>query len=121
MKICIPTVGQRGLEEKVSEHFGGAPYFTIADTATDQTENILNQNQHHSHGQCHPLGQLAGRGIEAVVCTGMGRRAIEILNEEGIKVFIGTGDTVKTVVDQFKKGILKELAADQGCTGHDCH
>ncbi len=72
MKICVPTVGQKGLEEKVSEHFGGAPYFTITDTATDQTESIPNQNQHHSHGQCHPLGQLAGKKLKPWCVPGWG-------------------------------------------------
>lgn len=121
MKICIPTLGKKGLEEEVSEHFGSAPYFTIVNLETNETEIIDNQNQHHSHGQCHPMGSIIGKGVNGVVCGGMGRRAVELLNSDGIKVFLGTGDIVKTVIEQYKNGNLKELAADQACSGHGCH
>jgi predicted Fe-Mo cluster-binding NifX family protein len=103
------------LEEEVSEHFGSASYFTIVNTETDQTEIIDIQNQHHTHGQCQPMIGLAGKGIDGVVCIGMGRGAVEKLNSDGIKVFLRTGDKAKTVVEQYKNGSLKEMAAGHGC------
>lgn len=40
MKICIPTLGEKGLDEQVSEHFGSAPYFTIIDLESNGVEII---------------------------------------------------------------------------------
>jgi predicted Fe-Mo cluster-binding NifX family protein len=125
MKICIPTSGEKGLDEQVSEHFGSAPYFTIVDSESNGVQIINNGNQHHSHGQCHPMGALTGQGIDGVVCGGMGRRAVELLNSDGIKVYLGNGNTVKTIVEEYKQGNLKELTVDCACGGHDhghgCH
>jgi predicted Fe-Mo cluster-binding NifX family protein len=121
MKICIPTLGEKGLDEQVSEHFGSAPYFTIIDLDSNGVETINNQNQHHSHGQCHPMGALAGKGIDGVICGGMGRRAVELLNSDGIKVYLGNGNTVKTVVEEYKNGDLKELSVEGACAGQGCH
>jgi Uncharacterized conserved protein len=125
MKICIPTLGERGLNEQVSEHFGSAPYFTVIDLDSYGVEIINNQNQHHDHGQCNPIGSLTGKGINSVICGGMGQGALELLNSDGIKVYLGNGNTVKTMVDEYKRGNFKELTADSACGGHDhghgCH
>jgi predicted Fe-Mo cluster-binding NifX family protein len=67
------------------------------------------------------MGALAGKEIDAVVCGGMGRRAVELLNSDGIKVYLGSGSTVKTIVEQYKQGNLKELSAEGACAGHGCH
>lgn len=125
MKICIPTLGEKGLEEQVCEHFGSAPYFTIVESDSNEVEIVNNQNQHHSHGVCHPMASLSGKGIDSVVCGGMGRRAVELLNSDGIKVYLGSGSTVKNLVEQYKQGDLKELTVANACGGHDhghsCH
>lgn len=121
MKICVPTTGNKGLEEKVYEHFGSAPFFTVVETDTGAVEVIDNQNQHHSHGSCHPMLSLTGRGIDAVVTGGMGRRAIEMLNEGNVKVYQATGDTVSRIVKEYQNRKLKELSPDTACAGHGCH
>jgi predicted Fe-Mo cluster-binding NifX family protein len=107
--------------ETVFGHFGSAPFFTIVDSQGGALEVIDNQNLHHSHGQCHPMLSLSGKGVEAVVTGGMGRRAIEMLNADGVKVFQAAGQTVTAVVDEFRNGNMPELTSDAACAGHDCH
>ena len=121
MKICIPTTGNKGMGEEVYGHFGSAPYFTLVDIETDAVEVIDNQNQHHSHGSCHPMLSLTGKRVEAVVTGGMGRRAIEMLNADGVKVYQAEGQTVGAVVTGFKNGSIKELSPESACAGHGCH
>lgn len=121
MKICIPTTGNKGLTEKVYEHFGSAPFFTLVDTENSTVEVIDNTNQHHSHGACHPMQSLSGKGVTAVVTGGMGRRAIEMLNAGGVKVYRAAGETVDAVVKEYKNGGLQELSPDTACAGHGCH
>ena len=121
MKICIPTTTQKGKTAQVHEHFGSAPFFTVCDTEKDTVEIIDNSNQHHSHGMCHPMSSLAGKGIDAVVTGGMGARAVQKLNEGGIKVYRAVPGTVEDIVKQFLTGNLQELTISNACTQHGCH
>lgn len=118
MKLCVPTNGNKGFDETISEHFGSAPFFTIIDLDTEGVEVIDNENLHHSHGQCQPMSSIVGKGIDGVICGGMGKRAVELLNSEGIKVYLGYGSTVKTILARYKQGNLKELMAEGACGGH---
>ena len=121
MKLCIPTESKEGKNAVVYGHFGSAPYFTIYDTDKDSVEIIDNANQHHSHGMCHPMGSLTGKNISAVVCGGMGVRAVQKLNEGGIKAYRATARTVADIAAQFKKGDLEEITAQNACAQHGCH
>lgn len=121
MKITLPTMGNAGLTEKVHNHFGSARFFTIYDTETKTIECITNDNEHHAHGACQPLDMIAGLGVHAILTGGMGKRAVHILNEGGIKVFLLEGNTVEEAITKFEKNELRELTPDMACMGHSCH
>ena len=121
MKICIPTETDKGKNAKVYGHFGSAPYFTIVDTEKDSIEIINNANEHHAHGMCQPMGALAGKKVDAVVTGGMGARAVQKLNEGGIKAYRAIPGTVADIVSQFTKGGLEELTVQNACAQHGCH
>ncbi len=112
---------QEGKSAQVFEHFGSAPYFTIYHTGKGVVEIIDNSNQHHSHGMCQPMSSITGKGIEAVVTGGMGARAVQKLNEGGIKVYRAVPGTVENLIEQFLKGGLPELTASNACSQHGCH
>lgn len=121
MRICIPTETNDGKTAMVFGHFGSAPYFTIYDTDKDSVEVIDNSNQHHSHGMCQPMGSLTDKHIDAVVCGGMGGRAVQKLNEGGIKAYRAIAGTVEDIVKQFAKGGLEEVTIENACARHGCH
>ena len=121
MKICIPTETNDGKSAVVYGHFGSAPYFTIIDTDKDTVEIISNANQHHSHGMCQPMSALDGKSIDAVVTGGMGGRAVQKLNESGIKAYREIPGTVADIVSQFTKGGLDEITINNACSQHGCH
>jgi predicted Fe-Mo cluster-binding NifX family protein len=121
MKVCIPTDSQQGKAANVYGHFGSAPFFTIYDIDANTCEIIDNGNQHHSHGTCQPMSSLIGKQIDAVVCGGMGARAVQKLNEGGIKAYRSTGGTVEQTIEQFKTGKLEELTIHNACMNHSCH
>jgi predicted Fe-Mo cluster-binding NifX family protein len=83
--VFIPTNENAGLEDAVSDHLGSAPCFALYDSSTGSFKTIEKRNAHHSHGICHPMNQLAKYHIDCVVCSGMGRRAIEALSTKGTK------------------------------------
>ena len=121
MKICIPTETNKGKEAAVYGHFGSAPYFTIYDTENDAIEIIENSNQHHSHGMCQPMNAVAGKKINVMVCGGMGSRAVQKLNEAGIKAYRAMPGTVTDVIGQFVKGGLEEITVSNACVQHACN
>lgn len=121
MKICIPTETNKGKAANVYGHFGSAPYFTICDIKDDTIEIIDNANQHHQHGMCQPLNALNGKRIDAVVCGGMGARAVMMLNEGGIKTYRAIAGSVEEVIKSYREGALEEITIENACASHGCH
>lgn len=121
MRICVPTATAEGAKATAFGHFGSAPHFTIYDTATKAVEVVANAGQHHAHGMCHPMAMLEGRRIDAVVCAGIGARALQRLNEGGIKVYRAVPGTVEDVVGKIEAGELEEMTLETTCAGHGCH
>lgn len=121
MKICIPLKSNQGLNSPVNAHFGSAPYFLIYDTTDETFEVINNQYQRHIHGMCHPLKSLENQNINAVVCKGMGARAVQRLNNSGIKTYRVSAETVETIIKKYKKGALEEITIENACIDHARH
>jgi len=121
MKICIPIDKDNGKKSKVYNHFGSAPYFAIYDIEKDEFEVRQNSNQHHIHGACHPLAVLKDKNINAIVCAGMGARAVQLLFKAGIKAYRTDASTVEEVLERLKHKELPEITVKDACTGHSCH
>ena len=121
MRICLPTAGKRGLAENVWNHFGSAACFTVYDTESEELQILENDNQHHEHGNCHPLAAIAALDVQAILTGGMGHRAVMALNEGGIRVYLLAGGTVAEAIRKFASGQLTELTLENACGGHSCH
>jgi len=121
MRICIPVETNEGLKAKINAHFGSAPYFLIYEIEKDTSEIINNENEHHMHGMCHPLNVLENQNINAVVCSGMGARAVQKLNEGGIRAYRAVAETAKDIVKRYKEGVLEEITIENACVNHSCH
>jgi len=121
MKICIPIKANEGLKSKVNAHFGSAPCFLIYSTEQKTFEVINNSDSHHIHGMCHPLKALDNKGIGAVVCGGMGARAVQKLNEGGIKAYMASAEIAEEIIKKYSENALEEITIDNACTDHSCH
>ena len=121
MKMCIPTTDNRKELSEVCDHFGSAPYFTIYDFETNGYETVNNSDNDHEHGTCHPMDNLKDKGIDCVICRGLGRRALEKLNASGIKVFRTDQSTAKDIVESFSKRNPEEIDPENACRSHRCH
>ncbi len=118
MLVCIPTNGNNGREDTLCGHFGSAPFFTMYDTDKDEFNAVNNGVGAHEHGACNPVAALMGHKVDCVVCRGMGRRAIEVLNHSGIRVFLAATDNMSEVLESIKAGTLKEADPASACQGH---
>lgn len=116
MRLCIPTMDNRGLEAVPSDRFGGAPFFTLVDTETERIEVVPNANCHHEYGECDPLRNLESERIDLVVCQGLGRRAITLLSEAGIPFFITWKPDVAAILAAHREGQLGQEASTEA--GH---
>ena len=117
MKICIPTIGENGLDNAVGEHFGRVPTYTIVDLNTDEVKVIPNTSEHMG-GQGQPPEIMAREGVQVMVCRGLGRRAIMMFEELGIDVYIGASGTVRNAVEAFKQKRLQKAGIDDACGQH---
>ena len=103
MRICIPTVDDRGLDSQPSDHFGSAPYFTVVDTKSGECSSVTNGGHGHG-GSCTPLALLGPARVEAVACRGMGHGARAALESAGIQVLVAEGASVSEVVEASRRG-----------------
>lgn len=117
MKICIPTHDDSGLDAALYDHFGSAPFFTLVDVDSARIEVIDNSDSGHQHGQCTPTGHLEGKQVDAVVCRGMGRRAVSRLLASGIDVLVADGRTVGETVTAARENRLRHMAERDACGG----
>jgi predicted Fe-Mo cluster-binding NifX family protein len=124
MKICIPSSDDKGLESKVFDHFGRAPFFTLVAMESGELEIIANTDCHGGqHGQhaCHHAGHLKGLGVDTVVSGGMGRGAIAGFNRSGIEVLVAAPGTVGQVVEATRNGKAQPFDMDNACGGSHRH
>jgi predicted Fe-Mo cluster-binding NifX family protein len=125
MKICIPTLDDRGLDARLSDHFGSAPFYTFVDSETGHLDVVANGHHGHEHthghpsGGCRALSRITPDVCDAVVCRGMGRGAMSALAQSGIDLFLAEGETVSAIVGAARAGTLKRPAQGQVlCGGH---
>jgi len=126
LKIAIPIESNNGLQSALFGHFGGAPFYALYDTESKNFKIIANSTTEHQHGQCHPAQALVEEKIDAVICRGMGFRAVQNLNALGIQVYY-CGDTsdMAGAIAGFTTGKSELMDPAMACQGHShghaCH
>ncbi|ODS38931.1 dinitrogenase iron-molybdenum cofactor biosynthesis protein [Candidatus Altiarchaeales archaeon WOR_SM1_SCG] len=117
MKIAVPTMGNEGLDEEVGQHFGRVPTYTIVDTETDEVK-VINNTSEHTGGQGYPPEIMQKEGVEVMLCSGLGPKAITMFEGFGIKVFVETSGTVNDAISAWKSGKLPEATDANACMEH---
>ena len=64
---------------------------------------------------------LEKEGVELMLCSGLGPRAITMFEGFGIKVFVGTSGTVKDAIAAWNEGKLAEATDANACREHSHH
>lgn len=119
-KVCVPTNGAGGLDDRVGEHFGRVPTYTIFNPGTEEVE-IVDNTSEHMGGAGYPAEILAGLGIDVLLCSGLGRRAIQMFSESGIEVCTGVSGTARDAIESWKAGSLAKASEGDACTRHEFH
>jgi predicted Fe-Mo cluster-binding NifX family protein len=113
-RIFFPLLNDAGLDSEISQHFGHAPYFGLYIVEEDKFE-ILDNNLNHTDPTKTPIDQIE----EAVQPTtifakGIGARAIQLINEKGLRLKTGMYRTVREVIEN-----LDELEEQTKSCGHE--
>ena len=117
MKLCIPTMEKGGLDDEVSIHFGRAPTFTVVDTESKEVAVVKNRSEHMG-GLGKPPEHIARTGAKVMICSGLGPRAIEMLNSFGIEVYIGATGTAGEALKMWEEGKLPPATYETACKEH---
>ncbi|MFW6449618.1 MAG: NifB/NifX family molybdenum-iron cluster-binding protein [Nanoarchaeota archaeon] len=100
-RIFVPLLENKGVESKISTHFGHAPYFAIVTLGKEP--QILENKLDHQDEEKSPVKQIIDiTNPDCVVAKGIGRRAIRLFGENDIELRKAEGDTLKSVIDGFK-------------------
>ncbi len=99
-RIAIATEGT-----DVAQHFGRCSAYTLVDIADGKAENlVVIPNPGHQPGFLP--GYLAEKGIKCIITGGMGARAQNLFNEQGIDVIYGVTGPVAEVITGYLAGTL---------------
>jgi len=116
VRMVIPVLDESGLNARLSEHFGRAPYFAVIEL--DSNGSVLKQRavpnvSEHFGGSGRPPDRILQLEPDAIVTYGMGPRALTIFQNAKVAVLRATTNAVKGVIVAFNKGQLEELT--EGC------
>ena len=115
-RIVIPVIENSGLESRLSEHFGRAPYFMVVEIDSKgeivNIEAIPNTSEHFG-GFGRPPDKILQLKPTALITYGMGPRALSIFQQARVAVLRANASTVREVIEAFKRNELEELT--EGC------
>ena len=100
---------------EVFQHFGKTQNFKIYDVEDNRVVSTLVVD---SEGQGHGAlaGVLANKGIDLLICGGIGEGARQALADAGIEVVAGAEGKADDAVEEYLAGTLK--GSDENCDHH---
>jgi len=107
MKIAVTSTGN-DLSSTIEPAFGRAPYFIVVDLDTMNWEAVDNLGTAKlSHGAGIQAGKtIKDKGAEVLITGRVGPKALQVLNQAGIRIITDAEGRVEDVIRQFKEGKL---------------
>jgi predicted Fe-Mo cluster-binding NifX family protein len=116
VKIVIPVEDANGLNARLSQHFGRAPYFVTVELSEGgkvlDFQMVSNKSEHFG-GMGRPSENIMRLGPNAVITYGMGPRALGMFQNANIAVLQANKYIVKDLIEAYKRDELVELT--EGC------
>ena len=123
-RIVIPVEDERGLEARVADHFGRAPFFAVVDLDENgeilSTKTEANKGEHHG-GTGHPHENPLALKPDVIIACGMGPGGLTSFQNAGVTVLKAYANTVKDIVTSYKQGKLETLATGCEHAHHHTH
>ena len=116
VRIVIPVVDESGLDARLSEHFGRAPYLCVVEL--DEKGQIASQKTAANVGE-----RFGGSGRRAdfilqlkpnvIITYGMGPRGLSIYQSVRVAVLRANVNTARQLITAYNNNELEELT--EGC------
>ncbi len=121
MIISVPSMDNQGLSSEISIHFGKSPYFTILNVKNNQIEEIevIKSLGRHEGGKMTAAEIVIQSKADVLLCANLGSKAVEMLNENGVKIYVGAFGTVENTFEQRKNGNLQHADEKSSCKEHN--
>ena len=115
-KIFFPLLEDKGIDSRISEHFGHAPFFGLYDVKNDELK-IIKNNLNHSDPNKSPIDQIEEAvNPTTIFAKGIGGRAINIIRSKGLGLKTGDFNTVKEAIENIDNMVTQESSC-----GHEDH
>ena len=121
-RIVVPVVDESGLNARLSEHFGRAPYFAVVNLDENghisSHKTVPNTSEHFGGtGLPHTCKLHVDRILQlrpnALITYGMGGGALALFQNARVPVLRANANTVKDVIAAYNNDALEELT--EGC------
>ena len=92
----------------INQHFGKSKYMKIYEIDENneiQRVHLESMGKHSHHGIA---GYIKEKGVDVVICGGLGQGAVDSLEAAGIKIYAGNTGNADTAVIKYLKGELEE-------------
>jgi predicted Fe-Mo cluster-binding NifX family protein len=115
-RVIVPAEDPKGLNARLAEHFGRAPYFAVVEL--NENGEVANVNTVPNVGEhAGGMGQAHDHILElkptAIIVYGMGPRGLITFQNAGVAILKANANTVGEVVNAYKEDKLQELT--EGC------
>jgi predicted Fe-Mo cluster-binding NifX family protein len=115
-RVVVPAVDESGMNSRLAEHFGRAPYFAVVDM--DENGKVVGVRTVRNVGEHFGGGGLTHDRIlelepNAIICYGMGPRGLSGFQSARVAVLRANANTVGEVVAAYRDDKLQELT--EGC------
>lgn len=112
MKVGLVILENKGMDSRISEHFGQCENFLIAEIENKKVKDfkVYKNEIVHGGGGCKTVDEILKYKIDYVIAGGMGGGAQMKFADAGVKVF-GFDGTAKDAIDNFLKNELGGLSA----------
>jgi predicted Fe-Mo cluster-binding NifX family protein len=115
-RIIVPAENQQGLNARLAEHFGRAPYYAIVELGekgeVSTVKTVPNVGE-HAGGRGFSHDHILGYKPTVLIVYGMGPRGLSTFQDAGVAVMKANANTVSEVVSAYKNDRLQELT--EGC------
>jgi len=116
VRLSIPVEDANGLNARLSQHFGRAPYFAVVELDENGTmlnlQTVPNKSEHFG-GMGLPSENIMRLRPNAVITYGMGPRALSMFQNANIAVLQANVGIVKDIIEAYQRDELVELT--EGC------
>lgn len=102
-RIFFPLLDDNGLDSKISQHFGHAPFFGLYDVEKKELR-IIENDLDHTDPNRSPIDQIQ-EAVDptTIFARSIGGRAIEIIAKKGLSLKTGDYATLKEVIDNLDR------------------